>query len=113
MDDRKKRLANSLLKAFGGESAEQQKPSMPSPAPAKRPIVDLDAAKRAEKSMKKAFGGEENEENQPSPEQLNELSGDLNNLLGIRPIPSEEQDERDELMRQLQLEYLRKKSLGQ
>lgn len=118
MDDKRKKLANSLLKSLGGGEPDEapmpmNQPPMASSMPASRPMVDPEAAMRAQRSMRKSFGGEESEQPQPSKEELDKLSGDLDRILKLKQQSPEDQDQNDELMRQLQLEYLRKKSLGQ
>lgn len=113
MDDRKKRLQKSLLDAFGGGEPEAPAMPMPQSQPIRQPSIDPEIASRAQRSMRKAFGGEQAEQLQPSQEELDKLSSDLDRILKIKQQSPEEQDQRDELLRQLQVEYLRKKSLGQ
>lgn len=117
MDNKRKKLSDSLLRSLGGGEPDMPVPATPSPTPASmpasRPSVDPEMAARAQQSMRKAFGGEDMEQEQASPEQLDKLSSDLDRILKLKQQTPEDQDQNDELMRQLQLEYLRKKSLGQ
>lgn len=105
MDDRKKRVQKSLLDAFGGGDST---PVAPAPVMPPRPRIDPEAAKQAQKSMRKAFGGDQAVEDE-------QLKQDLEDILMGRKTPppsnlSPEQEQ--ELMKQIQLEYLKKKSEG-
>lgn len=105
MDDRRKRVAKSLLDAFGGDDSVNKPYDTQPLLDFNNPVVDPEAARRAERSMRKAFGGEDQQVNPDVLKVLKEkTTASPSNLTP---------EQQEELIRRIQLEYLRKKSEGQ